>query len=61
MEWRQGRKEWIGRSWGKEALVVEGGKYGKMETSGGKFKVVSNSVASGGHVNRLWCLVCGGG
>ena len=59
MEWWQGRKEWVGRSWVEEALVVESGENGEMETSGRKFKLVSDSVASGGHVNRLRCLVCG--
>ena len=59
VKWRQRRREWVGRSRVEEALVVEGCKDGEVETSGGKLKLVPDSVASGGHVDRLRCLVCG--
>ena len=59
VEWRQGRREWVGRSRVEEALVVESCKNGEVKTSGRKLKLVPDSVASGGHVNRLRCLVCG--
>ena len=61
VEWRQRRREWVGRSRVEEALVVESCKNGEVESSGGKLKLVPDTVASGGHVDGLLIIVHGGG